>query len=135
MTGVQTCAFRSIEKAEGALQWHQDAESLSRRVRAFDPFPGATAALVSNADDISTGENIKIWRASVVSAVAVVQSTVMEPGTVIAVGPDGIDVATGSGVLRLLELQRPGGKRLPVADFLQGFPVAAGQRFAPGRAN
>jgi methionyl-tRNA formyltransferase len=44
-------------------------------------------------------------------------------------------VATGSGVLRLLELQRPGGKRLPVADFLQGFPVATGQRFAPARAN
>jgi methionyl-tRNA formyltransferase len=70
-----------------------------------------------------------------VSAAAALQSTGTEPGTVIAVGPHGIDVATGSGVLRLLELQRPGGKRLPVADFLQGFPVATGQRFAPARAN
>jgi methionyl-tRNA formyltransferase len=47
----------------------------------------------------------------------------------LAVGPDGIDVATGDGVLRVQEVQRPGGKRLAVADALRGWPLQAGQRF------
>jgi methionyl-tRNA formyltransferase len=51
------------------------------------------------------------------------------PGTVLAVAPDGIAVATGQGRLIVTELQRPGGKRLPVADFLRGFDLKAGQAF------
>jgi methionyl-tRNA formyltransferase len=124
-----------IEKSEGWLNWQGDAISLCRRVRAFDPFPGTNTTLIASNDVAEQGENVKIWRASVLSATAAVQSAVSEPGTVVAVGSDGIDVVTGDGVLRLLELQRPGGKRLPVADFLKGFPVSAGQRFAAGRGN
>ena len=53
------------------------------------------------------------------------------PGEVLAVGADGIRVATGAGVLVLTELQRAGGKRLPAADFLRGFPLNPGQLLAP----
>ena len=51
------------------------------------------------------------------------------PGTVLRAGADGLDVACGEGVLSLQELQRPGGRRLGLADFLRGFPIAAGERF------
>jgi methionyl-tRNA formyltransferase len=105
-----------IEKAEAQVGWSQSAATLERRIRAFDPFPGAASVL--------EGEAIKLWRAQVLPGAAG-----PAPGTVIAVQPDGIDVATGDGVLRLTELQRAGGKRLPAADFLRGLAIAPGQRF------
>ncbi|TFZ02018.1 methionyl-tRNA formyltransferase [Ramlibacter humi] len=105
-----------IEKAQAQVDWSQPAAVIERRMRAFDPFPGASTAFGDEA--------IKLWRAQAVRADAT-----PAPGTVVAVGNDGIDVATGEGVLRLVELQRAGGRRLPVADFLRGLPVAAGQRF------
>jgi methionyl-tRNA formyltransferase len=122
-----------IEKAEGVLNWQRDAASLCRQVRAFDPFPGASTLLAAGADAAVQSEAIKVWRAALVP-VAVVQSTPVAPGTIVASNANGIDVSTGDGTLRLLELQRPGGKRLPVADFLQGFPIAVGQRFTAAPA-
>jgi methionyl-tRNA formyltransferase len=105
-----------IEKHEAAIRWTDDAVAICRRVRAFNPFPGASAVL--------NGETIKIWRA--------------EPGpvghdapagTVLSVDAAGIAVsAQGSSVL-LQELQRPGGKRLAVADFMRGFAVQPGLQF------
>ena len=56
-------------------------------------------------------------------------STAAAPGTIVGIDPAGIDVACGAGCLRLTELQRPGGKRLPAREFLAGFPLAAAQRF------
>ncbi|HYF17071.1 MAG TPA: methionyl-tRNA formyltransferase [Ramlibacter sp.] len=106
-----------IEKAEAQVDWSQPAAVIERRLRAFDPFPGATSAL--------KGEAIKLWRGRVLDATG----PVVEPGTVLAATDAGIDVATGSGVLRLTDLQRPGGKRLPAAQFLRGLPLAAGARF------
>jgi methionyl-tRNA formyltransferase len=107
-----------IEKAEAALDWSLPAAVLERRIRAFDPFPGATARL----DD----ETVKVWRAN---AVAQGRGSVA-PGTVVAVDASGIGVACGDGSrLELLELQRPGGRRLPAAEFLRGCPLQAGQRF------
>jgi methionyl-tRNA formyltransferase len=103
-----------IDKAEAAIDWRQPASVIERRMRAFDPFPGATARL---------GEaTIKIWRAE--PAVGAGQ-----PGEVLAVVPEGITVACGEGALRLVELQKPGGRRLASADFLHGFPLLAGQHF------
>jgi methionyl-tRNA formyltransferase len=102
-----------IEKAEAAIDWTQPAEVIGRRIRAFDPFPGASTLMA--------GEPVKVWRCQVESDAAHAQ-----PGTVMAADGAGIVVACGSGALRLTELQRAGGKRLPVADFLRGFPVAAG---------
>lgn len=103
-----------IEKAEAAIDWTAPAETLARRVRAFNPFPGAATALA--------GEAIKVWCAH-----AEGESTSAVPGQVLAVDDRGIRVAAGRGVLVLTELQRAGGKRLAAADFLRGFALAPGQ--------
>lgn len=105
-----------IEKAEAAIDWMLPAEVIARRVRAFDPFPGAGAVIA--------GEALKVWAAQPVAA-----ASTGEPGTVLEAGPQGIVVACGESALRLATLQRPGGKRLPAAEFLRGFPLQAGQRF------
>ncbi|MCY1541199.1 Methionyl-tRNA formyltransferase [compost metagenome] len=68
------------------------------------------------------GEAIKVWAAHADDT-----ASGGEPGEVMAADADGIRVATGAGVLVLTELQRAGGKRLAVADFLRGFPLARGQ--------
>ena len=103
-----------IEKAEAPLDWRLPAAQLARQVRAFNPFPGAIASL--------DGNSIKVWRVESGSATAA-------PGTVIASDKNGIVVACGEGCLRLTELQKAGGKRLPVAQFLAGTPVAPGAIF------
>jgi methionyl-tRNA formyltransferase len=109
-----------IDKAEAAIDWTLDAETIERRLRAFDPFPGATAQL--------DGETIKCWRGSVEVPSAKVAGA---PGELVSVDEAGIVVACGQNLLRLTELQRPGGKRLPAAQFLQGKPLTAGMVFAP----
>jgi methionyl-tRNA formyltransferase len=106
-----------IEKSEAAIDWLQTAKVIERRIRAFDPFPGATGRL--------GGEAIKIWKARALAGRGSVA-----PGTVVAIDEHGIGVACGEGSrLEILELQRAGGKRLPFAEFLRGFPVDIGQRF------
>ncbi len=110
---------RKIEKAEAAIDWSQPAEVIARRVRAFDPFPGATTLVA--------GEPVKVWRCRP-EALAGVAS----PGLVLAADDAGIVVACGRGALRLTQLQRAGGKRLAAADFLRGFPVAVGAVLQPG---
>jgi methionyl-tRNA formyltransferase len=105
-----------IEKAEAAIDWSLPAATLARRVRAFNPFPGAQAAL--------GGDTLKIWAAR---AEGGARSGV--PGTVVRADSDGIQVHTGEGVLVLTELQRAGGKRLAVGDFLRGHGVAIGSVF------
>jgi methionyl-tRNA formyltransferase len=105
-----------IEKAEAAVDWSQSAAVIERRLRAFDPFPGGTATV--------RGETLKLWRAAVRPLRAPAA-----PGSVLSVDTDGVHVACGSGALCLTELQRPGGKRLPAAQVLHGFPISAGDRF------
>ncbi|MEL4180686.1 methionyl-tRNA formyltransferase [Roseateles sp. PN1] len=104
-----------IEKAEAQLDWRQDAAQLERRLRAFDPFPGGLAHL--------DGEAIKVWRAEVAEGSG-------PQGQVLRVDETGITVACGQQALRLTELQRAGGKRLPAAAFLQAKPIAVGAVFA-----
>jgi methionyl-tRNA formyltransferase len=106
-----------IEKAEGRIDWSHDAAAIVRRIRAFDPFPGASTE--------AGGETIKCWAAQQHPG-----ATDAAPGTVLAADADGIEVATGSGTVVLTELQRAGGKRLPAADFLRGFALQRGQRLA-----
>jgi len=106
-----------IEKAEAQIDWALPAEVIGRRVRAFDPFPGASTAL--------GGETVKVWAVRPEAGAAVAAA----PGQVLSAGPQGIRVATGEGMLVLTELQRAGGKRLPAADFLRGFALAPGQAF------
>ena len=109
-----------VEKHEALVDWAQDAASIVRRIRAFDPFPGASTLLA--------GDTIKLWAADVQPGSEDASAApASAPGTVVSVSTDGIAVRAGTGIVRLTELQRPGGKRLGVADFLRGFDVAAGQ--------
>ena len=108
-----------IEKTEAALDWTLSAELLARRIRAFDPFPGMTVPLTTEAGT----ETLKLWQ-----AVAEPLQAVAEPGTVVQADAAGVRVACGQGQLCLTQLQRPGGKRLSAADFLRGCPLKAGQR-------
>jgi methionyl-tRNA formyltransferase len=106
-----------IGKHEAALDWRLPADVLARQVRAFDPFPGGVGML--------DGAALKLWAAEPAAA-----SGATAPGTIIEAGPDGVIVACGAGALRVTQLQKPGGKRLPTREFLAGAPLAAGQRFA-----
>jgi methionyl-tRNA formyltransferase len=106
-----------IEKAESAIDWTQPSEVIARRVRAFNPAPGALGHI--------GGEAIKIWRASSRAG-----RGSAAPGTIVAIDERGIGVACGDGArLEITELQRAGGKRLASADFLRGFALAPGMRF------
>ena len=104
-----------IDKAEAMLDWRQPAAVLERKIRAFDPFPGACCAI--------DGEVLKLWRSHIDSDRAPLGK---DPGQILAVTEAGVAVACGAGVLCLTQLQRPGGKRLPVADFLRGFSLSPG---------
>ncbi len=104
-----------IDKAEAALDWRESATVLERRIRAFQPAPGAGASL--------QGTALKIWQA------AVQPHQRAAPGTVVAVSQEGVDVATGQGVLRLQRLQKPGGKPLEANEFLRGFAITPGLCF------
>ena len=103
-----------IEKVEAPLDWRQSAQQLGQQVRAFNPFPGALA--------VHAGQAIKIWAAEPVDGMGL-------PGEVIAVDRHGIVVACSTGALRLTELQKAGGKRLSVVQFLAGTPVEKGAAF------
>ena len=116
-----------VDKAQAELDWSLDAALLARRVRAFDPAPVAHTAW--------QGEAIKVWAAHDLDADAA--SPVAAPGKVLDAGSHGIAVATGRGTLVLTALQRAGGKRLEVAEFLRGFPLTPGRSFdqPAGRAS
>jgi methionyl-tRNA formyltransferase len=104
-----------ITKEEAALDFSQSAESIARKIRAFNPFPGASASF--------NGVAVKLWRAN-----AVQTAPGVAPGQVIAAGAQtDVIVACGEGALRVTELQKPGGKRLPAAEFLKGFPMEGGR--------
>lgn len=103
-----------IEKAEALVDWRKSAAELDRHIRAFNPFPGAQALL--------RGQTVKLWQAAPVSAQG-------EIGQILQVDRKAIVVACGSGALAISELQKAGGKRLPVQQFLAGNPLQVGDRF------
>ncbi len=108
-----------VEKHEALVDWTQDAVAVERRIRAFDPFPGASTQLA--------GDTIKLWATDPTPSHAGDTVLLASPGTVVSVSPAGIAVAAGNGIVTLTELQRPGGKRLPAADFLRGFDLQVGR--------
>ncbi|MGB4116793.1 MAG: methionyl-tRNA formyltransferase [Polaromonas sp.] len=108
-----------IEKAEAQIDWQQSAAVIERRIRAFNPFPGASSVL--------NGEVIKLQTAHISGAACARE---IRAGSIIGIQNQGIDVATGEGVLRITQLQKSGGKSLPVADFLRGFDLQPGMCFA-----
>ena len=99
-----------LDKAESALDLTQSADLLARRIRAFNPAPGATIRLPG------ISEPVKVW-----NAVCLDQVAHASPGVVLKKSDQGIDIACAQGTLRLLELQRAGGKRQPAAVFIQGW--------------
>jgi methionyl-tRNA formyltransferase len=105
---------RKIDKTEGAIDWSEPAAVIERRLRALDPFPGASSQL--------NGEAVKLWRGAVVDG----QGT---PGEVLSASDSGVVVACGDRALRITELQRPGGRRSSAAQFLAGFPSTPELRF------
>jgi methionyl-tRNA formyltransferase len=98
-----------LDKAEAKLDFRRPAIELERQVRAFDPWPVAEAEIA--------GERVRIWAALVIDTPC--HAT---PGSVIAASRDGIDVACGRGALRVLAVQRAGGKRIGVMDYLNARP-------------
>ncbi|MFJ1251616.1 methionyl-tRNA formyltransferase [Cupriavidus sp. CuC1] len=111
-----------IAKEEAPLDLRRQAAVLAAQVRAFNPFPGAT---------VQVGETvIKCWQAQPLAATA---SHPQAPGTVLAADADGVVIACGEGALRVTELQKPGGRRVPAQQFLQSMPLPPGTRCAvPG---
>ena len=104
-----------LSKAEAQIDWTGDATHIANAVRAYNPFPVATATLNTTP--------IKIWQASVRTDMG------GQSGTVLAIEKGGIIVACGQGALCLEVLQRPGAKALPAVQFVQGFAVQPGDRF------
>ena len=105
-----------LQKSEAWLDWSQSAGLLERQIRAFNSWPVAQTQLHDQV--------IRIWRAVAVDTSA----QYVQPGSIIAAEASGILVATGEGALRILELQRPGGKVLPAADFINAVDLR-GARF------
>ncbi len=115
------CYAHKIDKHEAAIDWHQPAAQIERRIRAFDPFPGASSQL---GDTV-----VKLWSSEIDSCS---RPSDARCGQILAVDEGGIAVACADAVLRLTELQRPGGKRLPAREFLRGFALAPGQCLGEG---
>ena len=99
---------QKIGKAEARIDWSEDALRIWRQVRAFKPWPVAETR--------HQGQQVRIWEAELAPA----NPPISDPGTVLAAGPSGIDVACGSGALRVTRLQLAGRKPLPAVDFLAG---------------
>ena len=104
-----------IEKAESTIDWSLPATLIGQRIRAFDPFPGASTECA--------GETIKVWSYEIDSNIP---ANGKRHGQILSVDGQGVAVACGEGALRLTTLQRAGGKRLAAADFLRGFDLQPG---------
>jgi len=109
---------RKIAKADGCLDWTQPARVLWNRVRAFTPWPGAFTHQ-------SRGETKLLLKIGLAEVLDVAGGA---PGEILRAGNEGIVVACGAGALRILELQREGGRRLAAREFLAGHPLKPGER-------
>lgn len=110
---------RKISKEDGLLDWAQPARVLWNRIRGFAPWPGAFTYYRGGAQK----RLVKIWHA------AVEPKRSGAPGEVLQADKDGIIIACGEEALRILTLQREGGKKMGVAEFILGTPVRAGEKF------
>ena len=132
-----------IKKEDGRIDWNQPAQTIWNRLRAFTPWPGAFTFLPEpsqvgraspRADATTTKPQLlKIWKAEVVEesggAACRGEASERRPGEVLSADKTGIIVGCGKTALRILELQREGGRRLPVAEFLAGHPLKPGENF------
>lgn len=100
-----------LEKSEARIDWSLPATDLARQVRAFNPWPVAWCEL--------EGERLRVWSAEPIGD----SRQLGLPGEVVAADETGIVICAGTGGLRLLEVQRPGGRRMPVADYLRAHSI------------
>ena len=107
-----------IAKHEATIDWRLPAAAIERRLRAFDPFPGARSVL--------DGETLTCWRGELRSTGH--NASAAAPGEIVAVEAGAIVVACGEGSLAITELQRAGGRRMSAADFLRGRAPTPGAR-------
>ena len=101
-----------LGKTEAQINWQMEAVQVERAVRAFNPNPGAYTTL--------NGETLKIWKARLEGRLS------GKAGEIVSVDGRGIVIACGAGAVRIEELQRAGGQRLPVREFLSGFALKPG---------
>lgn len=106
-----------LERADGHIDWAQPAEQIERKMRAFDPWPGAFST-VPDVDNVS--RHLKIFRA------ATLASPQAKPGDVIRATDEGVIIGTGRGALSLGEVQLEGKRRMSALEFQRGFPLAPG---------
>jgi methionyl-tRNA formyltransferase len=107
---------RRLEKGDGVLDFKTSARSLAGRINGLMPWPGCAVEI--------NGQWVKLGSADSC------QGTAEEPGVVTGSDAEGLLVGTGEGILRLRQLQRPGGRMLGAAEFLRGVPVARGTKLA-----
>jgi len=107
-----------IKKEDGRIDWNLPAQKIWNRLRAFTPWPGAFTFLKSEPKP----QLLKIWKVEIVEKSGIA-------GTILAVDKTGIVVSCGASALRILELQREGGRRMSAADFLVGFALRVGDKF------
>jgi len=100
-----------IDKAEARIDWRRPAVELDRAIRAFNPFPGAVAELGA--------VTLKLWQARVSDEQG-------QPGEILRADADGLVIACGAGALVVTTVQKPGKKRQPVGEALQGLEIAPG---------
>lgn len=113
---AQVTYAAKLDKAEAELDWRRPAAELARRVNAFNPWPVAQTGL--------RDQVLRVWRAERIAGNG-------DPGTILAAGRDGVDVACGEDCLRLLEVQLPGGRRIAAADLANSHRPLAGIRLGP----
>jgi methionyl-tRNA formyltransferase len=107
-----------IKKEDGQIDWKLPAQTILNRLRAFMPWPGAFTFLPGKAKP----QLLKIWKVEVTEATGT-------PGEILSLDENGIIIACGKHSLRVLELQREGGRRMSAREFLTGHPLPAGMKF------
>jgi methionyl-tRNA formyltransferase len=114
---ASTCYAAKLLKQEAEIDWLQTANQIIRQIHAFNPWPVAQT--------MWQNQVFRIWSATLVDE----KNTSATAGDIITVNKDSIDVATGDGILRLKQIQLPGKRAMPVADFLNANTIKAGEHF------